>query len=91
MIVFFNALGFAFVAIGFALAITIFTVAGLKSEGAFMLIFGPIVAAADLCARRLHKDRDLFSSNSGGQLFFLPVWMFGIFWVICGTIDLVRG
>ena len=91
MVAIFNALGLAFIGIGFAVTMSIRAVAGIESEGATMLILGPVVAAADLIFRLLHRDGHWFWSKGGGQLFFLPVWMFGVFWTVVGAIDLYRG
>jgi hypothetical protein len=91
LIVIFNALGLAFIGIGFAVAMSIRAVAGIESEGATMLILGPVVAATDLIFRLSHRDGHWFSPRRGGQLFFLPVWMFGVLWIVLGAVYLYHG
>ena len=91
MIVIFNALGLAFIGIGFAVAISIRALAGIESEGATMLILGPVVAAADLLFRLLHPSGHWFMPRRGGALFFLPVWLFGVLWTVLGAIYLYQG
>jgi hypothetical protein len=87
----FNWLGLAFLGIGFAVAMSIRAAAGIESEGGTMLILGPVVLVTDLAYRLLRKDGHWFSSRQGGQLFFLPLWMFGVLWTILGAVYLYRG
>ena len=90
-VIIFNWLGFAFLAVGFAIAMSVRAVAGIQTEGASMLILGPVVLATDLAYRLLRKDGHWFSSSRGGSLFFLPVWMFGVLWTVLGAVYLYRG
>ena len=87
----FNLLGLAFLGIGFAVAMSIRAAAGIESEGATMLILGPVVLAIDLGYRLLRKDGHWFSHRSGGHLFFLPLWMFGALWIVLGAVYVYRG
>jgi hypothetical protein len=91
LIIIFNALGLAFIGIGFGVAMLIRSVAGVESEGGTMLVLGPIVAATDLIFRFSHRDGHWFWPKRGGQLFFLPVWMFGVLWTVLGAVYLYRG
>ena len=90
-VIIFNWLGLAFLVVGFAAAFCVRAVAGIQSEGALMLVLGPVVLAADLAYRLLRKDGHWFSSRKGGSLFFLPLWMFGVLWTVLGAVYLYRG
>ena len=82
----FNLLGIAF-----AVAMSVRAAAGIESEGATMLILGPVVLAIDLGYRLVRRDGHWFSPSRGGQLFFLPLWLFGVLWIVLGAVYLYRG
>jgi hypothetical protein len=86
-----NALGVAFVGIGVAVSMSVTAIVGIHSEGGTMMILGPVVLVADLAFRLLHKDGHWLSPTRGGHLFFLPVWMFGLLWIVLGAVYLHRG
>lgn len=87
MLVIFNLHGLLFLGIGFAAAFALGAFAGWESEAEYMLVLGPMVAGSDLAFRLLHKTGHWFWPRSGGHLFFLPVWMYGLLWTVLGVID----
>jgi hypothetical protein len=91
MILIFNGLGLAFIGIGLAVSILVGNAIGISGEGPQMLLLGPVVALSDLAYRLMHKNGHWFWPSCGGQLFCLPVWFFGVLWVVFGLVDTFRG
>ena len=85
-IIIFNWLGIGICAIGFGLAFLAQFFLGSMSEGQLMIISGPIITILDIVYRLRSEDKNLFKSLKGGSLFFLPVWCFGLLWLILGII-----
>lgn len=77
--------------IAFAIAFGIGHVANLSAEGPLMLIAGPLSLAMDLAYRFKIGERRWFSPTGGGALFFIPVWCFGVLWLILGAVYVVQG
>ena len=50
-----------------------------------MMIAGPLTALFDITYRLAKKDGHLFVTKRGGSLFFLPVWYFGVLWLVLGV------
>ncbi len=91
MLIIFNWLGVAFVGIGIGLSTAASFVFGIHSEGGLMMILGPAVLVSDLSYRLFHKNGHWFWPSRGGNLFFLPAWMFGMLWLVLGGVYLYRG
>jgi hypothetical protein len=54
-----------------------------------MIGVGALLVAADLMIRVLRRSRErwLFSSLTGGYLFFIPVWIFGVVVIVVNLIN----
>jgi hypothetical protein len=46
---------------------------------------------ASLWERAQTMGLDWVRPNTGGSLFFLPTWGFGVLWVVLGAVRIVRG
>jgi hypothetical protein len=79
------------VAIAFAVAFGIGHLTGMSSEGPLMIVAGPLCMALDLVYRLKRADRRWFSPGVGGALFFIPVWILGIIWLLLGIVYTVQG
>ncbi len=86
----FNVAGLLMCIIGFASAFVIGHAVGIAAEGFLMMIAGPLCAALDLGYRYSRGERRWFNPRSGGTLFFVPVWIFGILWLALGIAYTVR-
>jgi hypothetical protein len=90
-VIIFNWLGLAFCAVGFGIAFAIGYMLGITEEGFLMVIAGPITSAIDIVYRIKSKNGHWLNPNRGGSLFFLPVWCFGLLWLIFGIIYMIKG
>lgn len=86
-----NIPGLIILAISFAIAFGIGQLIGTTKQGPLMIIAGPLVVASDLAYRLKRPDGDWLHPNCGGSLFFLPVWPFGILWLVLGVIYTMNG
>jgi hypothetical protein len=87
----FNWIGVVCLAVGFGAMAFFSHATGIKSEPKLMLVLGPVSMVVDLAYRLLRRDRDLVSPTKGGQLFFIPIWVFGLLWIILGGVRVLRG
>ena len=78
-------------AIAIAIAFGIGHLTGYSAEGPLMIIAGPLCAAMDLTYRFRVSGRRWFQPNGGGALFFIPVWIMGIFWLGLGVVYAILG
>ena len=94
----FNFRGLLFAGIGLAAAIGI---AGWvtgewhgDSEVSFFVL-GALVLAIDLGYRARQQAEPggwrLFRSDAGGHVFFIPIWLIGLGWIIMGGVDVATG
>src|SRR4051812_28944183 len=90
-IIIFNWPGILMAAIAFGIAFGVGRLAGISAEGPLMIIAGPLCAAMDLVYRFRHPDRRWFHPNWGGALFFIPVWILGIVWLVLGIVYTIQG
>lgn len=58
-----------------------------------MIGVGVLLVVADFVIRLLNRERErwLFSSQTGGYLFFMPVWIFGIVVIVVNVINALVG
>jgi hypothetical protein len=89
-VIVFNLPALVICAIAFGAGFGVRHLAGASGEGLAMVVAGPIAAALDL-AWRMRNDRNWFRPAGGGALFWLPVWAFGILWLVLGVVYMVRG
>jgi hypothetical protein len=89
--VIFNWLGLLMAVIAFGITFGVGHLAGITAEGPFMMILGPLCTAIDLTWRYRRPDRHWFHPSFGGALFFVPVWIFGILWLVLGIVYTIRG
>ena len=72
-------------AIGFGAAIGIAELRHITGEGPTMLIASAFLVSMDLAFRFTRKNRRIFHPAGGGNLFFIPIWVWGLFWTSLGT------
>lgn len=60
---------------------------GPRIEGVVNIIGGGIVFGADWIYR--HKFDFSLEEKNGGRLFYLPIWIWGVIWMIVGTIKVI--
>ena len=90
-IIIFNLPGIIMVAIAFGIAFGVGRLTGVSGEGPLMLIAAPLCMAMDLVYRFRRSERGWFHPNSGGALFFIPVWILGTIWLVLGAVYAIQG
>jgi hypothetical protein len=91
MIIIFNLPGMLMVAIALGIASGIGQLFGTSAEGPSMIIAGLLCAAIDLIYRVRRSGRRWLHPNFGGALFFIPVWILGIVWLVLGAASVIQG
>ncbi len=91
MILIFNGPGILMVAIAIGIASGICTLAGTSAAGPSMIIAGLSCAAMDLVYRLRRSGRRWLQPHFGGALFFIPVWILGIVWLVQGVASVIQG
>jgi hypothetical protein len=87
----FNLPGILMTATGFGIAAGIGHLAGTSAEGPLMIIAGPLCAAMDLAYRFKRHAGRWFHPSYGGALFFIPVWILGVIWLVLGIAYTIQG
>ncbi|QEH35423.1 hypothetical protein OJF2_39750 [Aquisphaera giovannonii] len=87
----FNPKSIPILAVAIGVAIGLSKAAGLSGEGPATILAGAASLAADLAWRWRWGGRDWFASEAGGAIFEIPVWAFGVFWMILGVFFMVHG
>jgi len=87
----FNLVGLVMLAISFGVAFLTGWIMGTTAEGPLMIVAGPLAAACDAAYRWKHSAGHWFHPDGGGSLFFLPVWTFGLLWLVLGIVYTVQG
>jgi hypothetical protein len=91
MIIIFNLPGILMAAIGLGIAMGIGHLTDTAAEGPLMIIAGPLCTAMDLVYRLKHPERRWFHPSSGGALFFIPLWLLGVIWLVLGIVYTIQG
>ena len=91
IMIYLNGLAFAMLVYAFGLAYLVTWAFNLPGNGLKMVIAGPLLTLADVLYRWKHPTGHWFKSEGGGNLFLIPVWIFGIFWTVLGSIYLIWG
>jgi hypothetical protein len=91
MIIIFNWPGILMVAIALGIASGIGQLAGTSAEGPPMIIAGLLCAAMDLVYRVRRSGHRWLHPSFGGALFFIPVWILGIVWLVQGVASAIQG
>ena len=84
MTIIFNLPGILIASVAFGVAFGLGHLVGFTAEGPLMIVAGPLCAAMDLAYRSRRPERRWFHPSFGGALFFIPVWVFGIIWLVLG-------
>jgi hypothetical protein len=87
----FNVPGILIAAIAFGIAFGVGHLTGISAEGPLMIIAGPLCMAMDLAYRFRRSERRWFHPSSGGALFFIPVWILRIVWLVLGVVYTTQG
>jgi hypothetical protein len=87
----YNYPGIIMGAIAFGIAFGVGHLTGISDEGPLMIMAAPLCIALDLFYRFKSPDRRWIHPDHGGSLFFVPVWVMGIVWLILGIVYTVRG
>jgi uncharacterized membrane protein len=92
IIIIYNLPGIAIFAIAFGTAFGIGRLTEISGEGPLMIIAGPLCMALDLGYRFFRRpDHSWFNPSFGGALFFIPVWILGIIWLVLGAVYSIQG
>lgn len=87
----FNAAGFVIVAVSFLPILGLCRLRGEERDAVVLAIGGPVALALDLAYRLRFSGGDLVSPNRGGKFLWLPLWGFGVFWLVYGLWQLLTG
>ncbi|MBL0211968.1 MAG: hypothetical protein IPQ13_13820 [Holophagaceae bacterium] len=85
-----NAPGLVMFLAGFGIAIGIESVKPGLSEGILTVIGGALIVVADIVYRLIKKPRRMFHHSGGGSMLFLPIWEWGVFWILLGCFYILR-
>jgi hypothetical protein len=88
----FNFVGLAMLGVCFAIAYGIGTLISMTAESVLLVISGPLLFISDMVYRRRRAtvaDSWWYHHKLGGQLFFIPIWALGLFWMLLGTYTLL--
>jgi hypothetical protein len=91
VLVIFNLVAIACLGIAAVATLLFSSLTGIKAEPPLMLVLGLVSIACDLTYRLTRHERNLYLPSKGGHVFGIPIWMLGGFWVILGTVRMVRG
>jgi hypothetical protein len=80
-----NVAGLVMIAASFLPALGVCRLIGDDRDGLKLVIGGPLALALDLVYRIRSPDGNLFLPGRGGKLAYLPLWVFGIFWLCYGV------
>jgi hypothetical protein len=86
-----NLPGMVICGLAFGMAFGIGYLVGTSDEGPLMIIAGPLCTAMDTFVRLRKAGRRWFHPEAGGNLFFIPIWLLGIVWLVLGLVYTVRG
>lgn len=86
----FNPVGLVMLVVSFGAAFLLGHTFGFSGEGPLMIAASPLVIGSDLLYRFKLGEKHWFHPNGGGMLFYLPVWIFGEFWLVLGIVYTVQ-
>jgi hypothetical protein len=75
----FNIIGLVMVLLALAVAFVLTRLFGSSDENHFIILTAVVAILCDVVYRWRHPAGHWFSPSRGGSLFFLPVWLFGLF------------
>src|SRR5258708_4002871 len=81
----FNTPRFVMAAIGLSAAFRVGEWRHISAEGALMLVASAFLIPMDLIDRLTRKEMRLFHPSGGGNLFFVPIWIWGLLWSCLGA------
>jgi hypothetical protein len=91
MIIIFNIAGMVMMLISFGIAYGVCHMLGNTAEGFWMVISGLVAMVLDFTYRFMKAVPRYFHPKGGGSVFFLPVWLFGVIWLVLGVVYTIRG
>jgi hypothetical protein len=86
-----NGAGFVMIAAGFLPALGICHLLGDDRDGLALAIGGPLTLAIDLVYRLTMPSGHWVVPSRGGKFFFLPLWVWSVFWTLFGVWHLSEG
>ena len=89
-----NFIGLVMVVVCFSVVYGVGSLFGTKANDPLMFIGGPLMVACDLLDRGKRASSPdgherWYHPRLGGQLFLVPVWIWGMFWALLGTYGLL--
>jgi hypothetical protein len=90
-VIIFNIRAVVMLVIGFGIAYCVGELFGVTTDGPRLIMAGPLTSIIDWTYRVKHEDGHWFSPNGGGSLFFLPLWAFGIVFLVMGISYTIQG
>lgn len=91
MIVIYNMIALGWVVLGLAAGVILNLLLFGSINSDRMLFFGgPFIILADMLYRIRVGEGKWFSPNSGGHIFYIPMWIVGILWVVLGFFESPR-
>jgi hypothetical protein len=75
----------------FLAAIGVGKLSGNVPEGPLISLGGALVCGLDLLSRLCWLKCGLWDRERGATLLFIPIWTFGLFWIVLGLIYTLVG
>ena len=91
MHIFINLLGVGICGLALGIALAVGHFAGTFDEGPLMIVFGPLCIGMDVAFRFRRPERRWFHPDTGGSVFFIPLWVLGILWLVLGVVYTIQG
>jgi hypothetical protein len=89
VVIFFNLLGVAMVGLSWGIAVGLASLLGPWGYGAENAVAGSIAILCDGTCRWKTPTGHWFHPARGGNLLFLPIWFYGMGWLLLGMTHLV--
>jgi hypothetical protein len=87
----FNWIGAAIGVVGIAAAFGLGKLLAVSNEGFVLVVMGLVVIPLDLLYRTKSEDGHLLHPSGGGNIWFIPVWCWGIVCLLAGLVRFIKG